>query len=85
MRSGRLTWDGFLTMRANVVRALRDVGVRWGGMDFGGENGDIMHFDPGKTYVYNSKIGAYERKGGAQRGAHGAAACRRRGRRPDPG
>jgi hypothetical protein len=55
---------GFLTMRKEVVRALRDVGMRWGGMDFGGENGDIMHFDLGKTYVYNQDRKTYERKGG---------------------
>lgn len=56
--------QGFLTMRAEVVRALRDVGMRWGGMDFGaGANSDIMHFDLGKTYVYNYGRSAYERKG----------------------
>jgi len=55
---------GFLTMRAEVVNALRDVGLRWGGMDFGaGYNSDIMHFDLGHTYVYNRPKGVWERKG----------------------
>lgn len=40
---------GFMTMREELVIALRDVaGLAWGGCDMGGDSGDMMHFD-GRT------------------------------------
>jgi len=49
---GRDPAKGFLTIRKEVVEALRaQPNMRWGGTDFGaGANGDIMHFDLGKKY-----------------------------------
>jgi hypothetical protein len=38
---------GFLHIRKEIVEALRGQGLRWGGTDFGAQNGDIMHFDAG--------------------------------------
>ena len=33
-------------MKAQTVAAMRDAaGLRWGGADLGGDNGDLMHFD----------------------------------------
>ena len=38
--------QGFLDLNEEVVVALRaQSGVRWGAIDFGGESGDVMHFD----------------------------------------
>jgi hypothetical protein len=40
------TNKGFMTMRQELVVALRDVGgLIWGGCDMGGDSGDMMHFD----------------------------------------
>ena len=36
---------GFLSLPKEVVVALTAVGLRWGAIDFGGESGDVMHFD----------------------------------------
>ena len=36
---------GFLTLPKEVVVALTEVGLVWGAIDFGGESGDVMHFD----------------------------------------
>jgi hypothetical protein len=49
---GRDPAKGFLTIRKEIVEALRaQPHMRWGGTDFGaGVNGDIMHFDFGKKY-----------------------------------
>lgn len=38
---------GFLSIRREVVLALSAQGLRWGAIDFGGESGDVMHFDDG--------------------------------------
>lgn len=38
--------QGFMDLNEEVVVALRaQSGVRWGAIDFGGESGDVMHFD----------------------------------------
>jgi hypothetical protein len=42
---------GFLSIRREIVMALRGQGLRWGGTDFGGPSGDIMHFDMGFQYT----------------------------------
>ncbi len=42
---------GFLSIRREIVQALRAEGLRWGGTDFGGSSGDIMHFDMGFQYA----------------------------------
>jgi hypothetical protein len=36
---------GFLSIRKEVVEALRGEGLRWGATDFPGASGDVMHFD----------------------------------------
>jgi hypothetical protein len=36
---------GFLSIRKEVVEALRGEGLRWGAKDFAGASGDVMHFD----------------------------------------
>jgi hypothetical protein len=36
---------GFMTIPREVAIGLGEVVPRWGGIDFGGESGDIMHFD----------------------------------------
>lgn len=36
---------GFLSIRKEVMMALSGAGLRWGAIDFGGESGDVMHFD----------------------------------------
>jgi len=36
---------GFLTIPREVVQGLGQVLTRWGAIDFGGESGDVMHFD----------------------------------------
>ena len=36
---------GFVTLPREVVVALTQENLAWGGVDFGGEAGDIMHFD----------------------------------------
>jgi len=39
---------GFTSLQDELVTALRDAaGLRWGGTDLGGDNGDLMHFDAG--------------------------------------
>jgi len=39
---------GFMDFKKELVVALRDAGgLRWGGADLGGDNGDLMHFDGG--------------------------------------
>jgi hypothetical protein len=38
---------GFLSIRQEIVEALSAQGLRWGAIDFGGESGDVMHFDDG--------------------------------------
>lgn len=39
---------GFMDFKKELVCALRDAGgLRWGGADLGGDNGDLMHFDGG--------------------------------------
>lgn len=39
---------GFMDYRKELITALRDAGgLRWGGADLGGDNGDLMHFDGG--------------------------------------
>jgi hypothetical protein len=36
---------GFLTIPREVVVGIGQVLTRWGAIDFGGESGDVMHFD----------------------------------------
>ena len=36
---------GFVTLPKEVVVALTQEGLVWGAIDFGGESGDVMHFD----------------------------------------
>ena len=36
---------GFISLPREVVVALTEVGLVWGAIDFGGESGDVMHFD----------------------------------------
>jgi hypothetical protein len=36
---------GFIVLPKEVVVALTEVGLVWGAVDFGGESGDVMHFD----------------------------------------
>jgi hypothetical protein len=36
---------GFVTLPREVVVALTQEGLVWGAIDFGGESGDVMHFD----------------------------------------
>jgi len=36
---------GYMSIRKETVMALTGVGLRWGAVDFGGESGDVMHFD----------------------------------------
>jgi hypothetical protein len=36
---------GFLTIREEIVVAMRAAKLRWGGTDFGNASGDIQHFD----------------------------------------
>jgi hypothetical protein len=36
---------GFISLPKEVVVALTQVGLVWGAIDFGGESGDVMHFD----------------------------------------
>ena len=45
--TGRAPLLGFLSLRRNLVVALRDgAGLAWGAIDFGAsESGDVMHFD----------------------------------------
>ncbi|HRE92260.1 MAG TPA: hypothetical protein PK095_24305, partial [Myxococcota bacterium] len=39
---------GFMDFKKELIIALRDAaGLRWGGADLGGDNGDLMHFDGG--------------------------------------
>ena len=39
---------GFMDFQKELIGALRDAGgLRWGGADLGGDNGDLMHFDGG--------------------------------------
>lgn len=38
---------GFLNVERQIVLALSEVGLRWGAIDFGGQSGDVMHFDDG--------------------------------------
>jgi hypothetical protein len=40
--------NGFLDLRIEMVEALSEMGMRWGAIDFGGESGDVMHFDCGE-------------------------------------
>jgi len=35
---------GFLNLSEELVRALTDAGLRWGGTDMGANSGDLMHF-----------------------------------------
>jgi hypothetical protein len=35
---------GFLNLREDLVGALTDAGLRWGGTDMSGNSGDLMHF-----------------------------------------
>jgi hypothetical protein len=38
---------GFLSIRREIVNAMRAQGLRWGALDFSGARGDVMHFDDG--------------------------------------
>lgn len=38
---------GFLSLRREIVNAMRAQGLRWGALDFSGARGDVMHFDDG--------------------------------------
>ena len=42
---------GFLSIREEVVEALRSEGLRWGATDFPGASGDVMHFDDGNRHA----------------------------------
>ena len=44
---------GFLNLREELVQALTDTGLRWGGTDMGSNSGDLMHF-----YLSTSELGA---------------------------
>jgi hypothetical protein len=35
---------GFMNLREELVQALTDAGLRWGGTDMGSSSGDLMHF-----------------------------------------
>jgi hypothetical protein len=48
---------GFLSLREEVVAALKDQELRWGGTDFFGESGDMMHFDDGNRLAEYKKWG----------------------------
>jgi len=47
--AGRTPLAGFLNLRKELVLAMVGAGLSWGAIDFGGESGDIMHFDT-RTY-----------------------------------
>ncbi len=51
---------GFLSIRREIVVALSAQGLRWGAIDFGGESGDVMHFDDGNG-VMAGNIGRAKR------------------------
>lgn len=57
--------QGFLSIRKEIVTALKqaDPAIRWGGADFGGETGDLMHFDLGGGISYDRATKIYSRKG----------------------
>lgn len=68
---------GFMDFHKELVTALRDAaGLRWGGADLGGDNGDLMHFDGGtmdtarrlrnKTKDVRAKAAAARTEGQAQ-------------------
>ena len=38
---------GFLSIRREIVLATATQSLRWGAIDFGGQSGDVMHFDDG--------------------------------------
>jgi hypothetical protein len=42
---------GFLSIPREVVEGMQAAGLRWGGTDFGGECGDMMHFDDGNRHA----------------------------------
>src|SRR4051794_14786667 len=49
-RAQRAPRRGFMTLRFEVVYALRAEGLRWGACDLGGASGDIQHFDDGLAH-----------------------------------
>jgi subtilisin family serine protease len=50
--TGRDPLNGFINLSRDLVIALRDIaGLAWGAVDFGGECGDMMHFDDRLTGV----------------------------------
>ena len=66
--AGRDPAKGFLTIRKEIVQALRGQGLRWGGTDFGTQNGDIMHFDTGySSPLYQASGRAHVQKLPVQR------------------
>lgn len=60
---------GFMDFKKELIIALRDAaGLRWGGADLGGDNGDLMHFDGG-TMSTAQKLRNKTREVRAQRAA----------------
>jgi Domain of unknown function (DUF4157) len=60
---------GFLSIRKEVVDALRGEGLRWGATDFPGASGDVMHFDDNDRhadYVAYGKAHPTAKRGGAK-------------------
>ena len=57
---------GFLSIRQEIVEGMKAAGLRWGGSDFGGECGDMMHFDDGSRHAdyvaYGTKNPTAKRK-----------------------
>jgi hypothetical protein len=60
---------GFLSIRKEVVDALRGEGLRWGATDFPGASGDVMHFDDNDRhadYVAYGKAHPTAKRGGGK-------------------
>lgn len=63
---------GFMDFKKELIIALRDAaGLRWGGADLGGDNGDLMHFDGG-TMSTAQKLRKKTKDVRAQRAARAA-------------
>lgn len=83
--AGRSPVNGFIDLRPELVTALTDAnllggpGLRWGATDFGGQSGDVMHFDMGnqgvgsKVFITIQKVKAEIREAEAKEKAAKAA------------
>jgi hypothetical protein len=61
---------GFLNLREDLVSALTDAGLRWGGMDMDANSGDLMHFylpSPLASRPLGSRRSGENQLGGAQK------------------